>query len=435
MASIRSGEQIIAENLKLREEIEKRHGKTLEQLYEEREKRARDAINLKVPDRVPLVINPDPSTRGGLSHAAAYYDPSTWRAEIKKETLEFEPDLCNTGTVNSGPSWDALDVKNRMWPGGNLPSDVPYQFIEGEYMKADEYDVFLKDPSDFIVRYFLPRVFGSLAPLTKLPPLSSFYTGFDVVTALFASPEFEQLARVLARSGKEQRKYREIMGPLADELANLGFPAFSYPAAIRGAPFDAISAHLRGMKGSMLDMYRQPDKLLQACDVILDNWIRRSTPADPKTRGNPKRAGMPLWRGDKAFMSQKQFETFYWPGFKKALLAAIDLGYVPMPFFEAYFGERLECLLEIPKGKMVASVEHMDAVQAKEILGGHQCVMVHPPQSLRLASVPESEEYHKGLIDKCGKGGGFILWMVLPARGNPAEVKAMIESVRRHAEY
>src|SRR3989304_6097415 len=92
----------------LRKEIAEKHGKTPEQLYEEREKRGRDAIELKVPDRVPMVINPDPATRGGLPYGAAFYDPLAWRAEVKKETLEFEPDLCNTGTSNSGASWDAL---------------------------------------------------------------------------------------------------------------------------------------------------------------------------------------------------------------------------------------------------------------------------------------------------------------------------------------
>jgi hypothetical protein len=30
-----------------------------------------------------------------------------------------------------------------------------YQFVEGEYMKAEEYDLFLMDPSDFIIRYYL----------------------------------------------------------------------------------------------------------------------------------------------------------------------------------------------------------------------------------------------------------------------------------------
>ena len=44
------------EERKLIAEIEKRHGKSVDQLREEREKRVRDAIQLRVPDRVPVNV-------------------------------------------------------------------------------------------------------------------------------------------------------------------------------------------------------------------------------------------------------------------------------------------------------------------------------------------------------------------------------------------
>jgi hypothetical protein len=189
------------------------------------------------------------------------------------------------------------------------------------------------------------------------------------------------------------------------------------------------------MKGSMIDMYRRPDKLLQACDMILKRRIAGATPADPKKRGNPKRIGMPLWRGDKSFMSDKQFEKFYWPGLKRALQATMDLRYVPIPFFEAEFGDRLERLLELPKGKIVASVEYMDAIKAKEILGGHTCIMVRGPLSSKLWSLREVEKYTKDLIDRCGKGGGLILNIRLPDKGTTEEYKAMLNSIREYGQY
>ena len=73
-----------------------------------------------------------------------------------------------------------------------------YQAVEGEYMKADEYDMFLNDPTGFVIRRYLPRLYGALAPLAKLPPLDSMYRGFDGLTPLFASPEFLEMAK---RSG------------------------------------------------------------------------------------------------------------------------------------------------------------------------------------------------------------------------------------------
>jgi len=428
--------EILTEEIQeLREKIERETGKTPDQLYEEREKRVRDAIELKEPDSVPLWIILEPGRLYGLSHAAAYYEPVAWKEAMRNATLEFKPDLAMAGFGTSGASWEALDVKNKLWPGGPLPPDYEYQFVEGEYMKEDEYDLFLSDPSDFVVRHFLPRVYGAMAPLAKLPPLSGMFNSFEYITTIFTSSEFEQMAKAISKAGKELQNYRQVTGDAQEELALLGFPAFSHMGGAGGAPFDTLSSFLRGMEGSMIDMFRRPEKLLQACDMILNMRIASAVPADPTKRGNPKRVGLPLWRGDKNFMSDAQFKKFYWPGLKKAMMASIDLGYIPMPFFEAHFGERLECLLELPKGKVIALVDHSDVVQAKEILGGHTCIIATAPHSLKYASARENADYYKNQIKMCGKGGGFMLNINFPDKGSMEGLKAMVESIREYGKY
>jgi Uroporphyrinogen decarboxylase (URO-D) len=424
------------ENENLKKQIEKKTGKSTEKLYAEREKRVREAVGLKVPDRVPYSVSIDAQSYTGVPNSATYYDPIAYKTAVRKITVDLEPDMCIPGLPSSGAAMEALDVQNRLWPGGPEPAHYEYQFIEGEYMKEDEYDLLLSDPTDFMLRCYLPRVYGALAPLSRLPSFSNMFVGFEGVTAFFATPEFEQLARALRKAGQEMEKFRAESGNAQEELALLGFPAFSNMGSVSvgGAPFDTISSSLRGMKGSMLDMYRQPEKLIRACEVILDRRIARSQPADPKKRGNPKRIGMPLWRGDKTFMSEAQFKRFYWPGLKKAMQALIDLGYSPMPFFEAEFGDRLEYLLELPKGKIVATVEHMDVVRAKQILGGHTCILGKGPSSLRLSSLKDIETYYKGLIDKCGKGGGFMISMGLP-KGKKEDVQAMLKSLKEYGRY
>ena len=425
------------EQQKLKKEIERKTGKTTGQLYEEREKRVRDVIEIKVPDRIPLTIDIKINIYTGIPNSAGYYDPINFKRAMRKITLDFEPDMCNAGLPISGNALEALGVTNRLWPGGPLPPDYEYQFVEGEYMKEDEYDLFLSDPSDFTIRYFLPRMYKALAPLAKLPPLGNLFQGFEVLTPLFASPEFIKMAKALERAGREMRKFRKTIGDSYEELAQLGFPAFAHvgTGGVGGAPFDTVSSFLRGMKGSMLDMYRRPDKLLQVCDMILKRRIATAAPADPKKRGNPKRTGMPLWRGDKSFMSDKQFEKFYWPGLKKALQATIDLGYVPVPFFEAEFGDRLERLLELPKGKVIASIEHMDAIRAKEILRGHTSIMVRSPQSSKLWSLRQVEEFSRSMIDKIGTGGGLILNIRMPDRGTKEQYQKMLDSIREYGRY
>jgi uroporphyrinogen-III decarboxylase len=302
-------------------------------------------------------------------------------------------------------------------------------------MKEDEYDLFMSDPSDFVIRRYLPRIYGSLAPLEKLPQLSLLFSGFEGSLSLLTSPEFKKLAKTLSKAAKEQASYRKTLGDAQEELALLGFPPFSTFGGVGGAPFDTVSSFLRGMKGSMVDMYRRPEKLLQLCDKLLDQRIKAAVPADPTKRGNPPRVGIPLWRGDKCFMSDQQFKRFYWPGLKKALQATIDLGFVPMPFFEDTFGDRLECLLELPKGKVAALVDYSDAARAKEILGGHTCVIGTAPASLKYASLQEAADFYKEQIKSCAKGGGYMVNLSFPGQGTMEELKALINKVKEYGRY
>jgi len=419
----------------LREKIEKASGRTPEQLYTEREGRVQAALALKEGDRVPMWSFTDVTTYCGISHAAEYYDPLPWKKANIELTLALEPDLSLTGFGTSGAAWDALEVKNRLWPGGPLPPDYEYQFVEGEYMNEDESDMFLSDPSDFVIRRYLPRIYGCLGGLEKLPPLHGLFAGFEGSLGLLTGPEFRKIAAVLNKAVKEQQSYAKTIGSLRDDLIRLGFPPHSQMGGVRGAPFDTVSSFFRGMKGSMLHMYRRPEKMLQLCEKVLELRIKGAIPGQPDSSGFPKRVAIPLWRGDKSFMSDAQFRKFYWPGLKKALQATIDLGYLPMPIFEDTFGNRLECLLELPKGKVVAVVDHTDAALAKEILGGHMCVIATVPASIKYATLSEAAEIIKNQIKACRKGGGYMINLALPAQATVPELQKLMAEIKDYARY
>jgi hypothetical protein len=349
-----------------RDEIQKKTGKTPEELYEEREKRVRDAIQLKEPDKVPWVLVG--GDEANVIPSASYYDPAAYRAAVRNSVLKAEPDLHGATPVStSGLALEALDPRHMKWPGGTLPANIPFQSIEQEYMKADEYKFFLADPTDYVLRYLLPRAFGTLGSLAKLPSLSDRFTQFPSATPTFATAAFQELAEILVKAGREQEKTNQAMRNFSEELANLGFPSLSHGGGVGGAPFDAISDYYRGMRGAMLDMYRQQDKLLAAEDKILELRTLKASPADPTKRGNPKRTYVPLHRGAEGFMSLKQFETFYWPGLKKATLKNIELGFIPLLVCQGKYDDRLEYLLELPKGKAVAYLHQTDIFRARDI--------------------------------------------------------------------
>lgn len=74
------------------------------------------------------------------------------------------------------------------WPGGALQENQPWQWVEGEFVKPDEYDEMLANPNLFSIFKFWPRISRAMAPLgepalMKLPPLT-------FVTSAMALPPF-----------------------------------------------------------------------------------------------------------------------------------------------------------------------------------------------------------------------------------------------------
>jgi uroporphyrinogen-III decarboxylase len=436
VASARA-EQLYRENLKKAEEVRRQTGKAPEQLYDERERRVRDAIELREPDRVPVRLETHafPARYAGIPMAAKYYDIDAWKEATKKTVLDFEPDIYQaTVTAESGVAFELLDPRHLRWPGGSLPADVAHQAIEQEYMRAEEYDLFLDDPTDYILRYLIPRGYGGLAPLARLPYLADRFGAVPALTSLFTEAQFVEMAKVIHRAGQAQKEAERVTEGFDEEMALLGFPQASHSGGAGGAPFDLLSDRYRGMSGAMLDMYRCPDKLLAACDRILKWRIAAARPADPVRRGNPKRVFTALHRGAEGFMSRRQFERFYWPGLKQALLHTIKMGIVPIVFCEGEFADRLEYFLELPRGKAVCLFDRTDMVRAKEVLKDHVCIAGNVPASvLQVGSPRDVEEYCARLIKVCGKGGGFILSAGSSIdEARPENIKTMLDSPKKH---
>lgn len=447
MATVKTREQLVEENERLKAQIEKKHGKSAEQLYTEREKRLRDAVELKEPDRVPLCLeyNFFPGRYvGNLAHM--YSDAGAWRDAGRQILLDFEPDVYIGSTGgSSGEALSLLGPTGFKWPGDGLDEYTMPQHIETEPMKADEYDLFITDPGDFVLRYYLPRVWKAMAPLAKLPPLQSLVGASTLAgqSSRFSTPEVIAAFEALFEAGREQQKYRQTVQSVAnfdEEMASLGFPPFSHPGGVSGVPFDVLADNLRQLRGVMMDIYQRPDKLLAACQKIWDYRLAQGlTAADPKKRGNPKivSAGGSHHGGD-GWMSKKHFETFIWPFWQKAMLINIDLGFINHYRGQGYCDSRLEYFLQIPKGKLVVQVCETDAAKAKEVLAGHHCVMGGVPYILlQSASPPEVEEHVKKLIKTCGKGGGYILSTSarLTHEARPENVKAMVDAVKKYGWY
>jgi uroporphyrinogen-III decarboxylase len=199
------------------------------------------------------------------------------------------------------------------------------------------------------------------------------------------------------------------------------------------APFDIISDFLRGLKGTNLDMYRCPDKLLAAQEKVLAHML---TPQMGMMADVPL-AFMPLHRGSDGFMSLPQFEKFYWPGLKKLILSLIDAGKIPFIFWEGVWDKRLEYLKELPKGKVLGWFDGTDLFKAKEVLGDTMCICGGIPISLLKMSSPEKiRERVREVIDVIGKDGGLIMGpSTVMDDAKPELVKVWVDATKEYGQY
>ena len=254
-------------------------------------------------------------------------------------------------------------------------------------MKADEYDALIQDPSDFFRSVYLPRIFGALEPFKMLAPLPNIlelpFTGGNLLQ--YGLPEVQTAVRALLEAGSEALKWVGGLGAFDKEMAEAGFPNIFGGAA--KAPFDVLGDTLRGTRGIMLDMYRQPDKLLRALEAMTPFMINMGV-SMAKMNGNPV-IFMPLHKGADGFLSDKQFKTFYWPTFRKVLMGLIDEGCVPCPWAEGGYNSRLEVIRDLPKGKVIWMFDLTDMARAKEILGDVACIGGNMPITLLSIGTPE----------------------------------------------
>jgi len=408
-----------------------------ERLYKERVTRFIKAIKLKEPDRVPVALNPGhiPARYSGYTVRDVMYDAEKLAKAWEKYIHDFELDvLPSAGLVRCGRILDILDSKMYKWAGHGLPDDCAAQYIEGEYLKADEWDALERDPSDFHFRTYLPRVYGAAEPFRKLPPLQ-FIGGILGGLSAFADPEIQAAFEAFRKAGEEEAKWRKAISEVDRKGLASGLPPFSRGFVGGGAPLDSIGASLRGTTGTIMDMFKQPERLIEYMEKAVPETIKRTT-AFVDVTGVPV-VFMPLHRGADGFMSEKQFLTFYWPYLKRIIQGCAEEGLVPTLFAEGGYNTRLEIIRDLPKGRVVWHFDQTDMTRAKEILGDNACIMGNIPTSLLVTGRPdEVKTYCKKLIETAGKGGGYIMAPGATADDSKVEnLKAVLEAAKEYGVY
>lgn len=406
--------------------------------YKVRAQRTVDVFNVKEPDRVPisLPVGNLPLILGGVSMHEAMYDIEKGIKACDDFNAKYSEELefWAAPFVAPGKAMEILDYKLYAWPGHGLSKTAPnYQFVEGEYMKVEEYKDFVRDPSDFWLRTYLPRIFGAFAGFRFLSPLPDI---LEIPTAQLmplALPQVQESLQRMIDAGKDLQRRNELSAKFMKFPPAQGFP--STMGMITVAPFDAIGDTLRGTKSIMMDMFRHKEELLEALDVMTELIIH--SVLDSPMFSKLVTVMFPLHKGADGWMSPKQFDTFYWPSMKKVMDALINEGIICSLFAEGGYNTRLETVKDFPKGSVVWWFDQTDMVQAKKVLGDRFCIQGNVASSLIVTGTPADVKAScRILIENCAPGGGYVLAAGCvaddPKLGN---LRAMIEAVNEYGIY
>jgi uroporphyrinogen-III decarboxylase len=406
--------------------------------YEAKMKRIQDAIALREPDRVPLFITTQmyPAYLTGAEFGTIMRDYDECAKCYDKFFETYDPDM-SWDPVEMFPlkAFDTLGLKYMMWPGHGTPDTTPYQYVEDEYMEADEYDALIADPTGYMMNTWAPRAFENLAGLKYLKGFpTAAWLGFFNSFVVGANPEVQKAFDTLVQAGNEIAEWYGFLGEYDERMKNVyGTPnawgGFGYP------PFDMLANSMRGTIEVLMDMHEQPDKVLAAMDALLPYAVQADVAAC-KATGNPFSV---IWftKCIEMFMSLDDFKEFYWPTTLKLIEALVENDVTPVLYLEGSMDSRLETIRQIPAGKCIVHLEQSDIGYAKKVLGDVACIAGNMPVAKLISGTPDDVRAEvKRLIDTCAEGGGYIMDTdLLIDNAKPENVKAYEEATREFGVY
>jgi hypothetical protein len=397
-----------------------------------------DAIQLqKPPKRVPISpsVGYFPIEYAGISYHDMMYNQEVLIKACKKYCDDFKPDTFGGPLPMAGRVFDLLDFQMYHWPGHGLPKDREFQFVEKEYMTVDEYQDLIDDPTAWFLGVYFPRIFGTMKSLTMMPVLPNVNEMPMVMPAVipFGMQDVQDSLKILMEAGEAAVAWLKGIRKFSLSIIGQGYPAVG--GGLIKAPFDVIGDSLRGTKGIMIDLFRCPDKIKEACERLAPIMVKSGI-ASARASGSPF-IMIPLHKGADGFMSEEQFLTLYWPTLRQVLIGLIDVGLVPIPFAEGSYNSRLEIISDLPERKTIWIFDRTDMARAKETIGKVACLQGNVPLSLMCAGTPdEVRAYCKNVIEVAGKGGGYILSTGAGLQGaKPENLKALIDAGREFGVY
>lgn len=393
-----------------------------EKLYQERLARYTTAMRGGIPDCVPIrpFVAEFVAKYAGYTCQEVTHDyQKAFEATLRCcSDFDWDATVANMVYVWTGLT-QAIGLKYYAIPGIDIPPDVGFQYLEPPeekaFMKADEYDQLIEDPTAFLYNVWLPRVSREVVPIGE--------------------PATYRNNLSFVKGGMAMLKYFTDLGTQVERMRK-ETGTVSAIAGILKAPFDIIADKLRGYIGLTMDMFTQPDKVLKACEALQPHlfYVALST-ADPN-----KQVPIGFWmhRGCVPFVSKETFLSHYWPTLKPIIEELWRNGHQVLFYAEGNWDHHLDSFRELPEGSIIFHIDRGDIHTAKRKLGDKFCLSGGLPNTLLSEGTPEEvRAYCKKLIDEVGRDGGYIMdaSAIIQNDAKVENIKAMTEFTREYGVY
>ncbi len=367
---------------------------TTENLYQQRLARYTTAMRNEQPDRVPIrpFVAEWTGRYAGYTCQELAHDYPKALAAARRCAADFDwdavvPDMVATWTG----MLQALDLDYYAIPGIDLPPDVGHQYREPPperaYMKADEYDHLIDDPTGYLLEVWLPRVARPLSPMGE--PVTAA-NNLALVKFTMAMMQF------VGDLGRQEQQLRTESGTV------------SAIAGMLRAPLDMLADKLRGYLGLVEDLHERPQKVLAACEALMPHLTHFAlATADPN-----KNVPLGFWmhRGCVPFISFDQFDHLFWPTLKPIVQELWANGNQTLFYAEGNWDHHLKAFAELPDRSIVYHVDQGDIFKVHGELGEKFCLSGGVPNVL-LARGTEEEirACCRKVIEGVGRDGGYIM--------------------------
>jgi hypothetical protein len=394
----------------------------MEQLYAQRLKRYVTAMRNEKPDMIPIrpFVAEFTAKYAGYTCQEVTHDFEKAFVAARKCAADFDWDavVANMVYVWTGLT-QAIGLKYYAAPGIDISPDVGFQYIEPPedraFMKPDEYDQLIEDPTGFLFNVWLPRVSTDVSAMgqpTSYRNNLSFLKGGMAMLSYFNG------------FGKQIELLRTQSGTV------------SAIAGILKAPFDIIADKLRGYLGLLTDLLERPAKVLAACEAMMPQLLHVALSGADPDKNVP--IGFWMHRGCVPFVSMEHFNKFYWPTLKPIIEEIWSHGHQVLFYAEGNWNAHLKAFAELPEKSIVYHVDQADIFQVHKVLGHKFCISGGIPNFLLSYGTPqEVRDYCKKVIDGVARNGGYIMdaGAIMQNDTKVENVRAMTEFTREYGIY